>query len=64
METTTGIPVIQKSKITKKEKAEPAVSCCTPKDNADVCCTPSLSKTENNGACCDQPSDGSACCNK
>jgi hypothetical protein len=29
-----------------------------------VCCTPSVTKDENNGACCAQPVDGSSCCDK
>ena len=39
-------------------------SCCTPKVESAVCCTPSLTTEENNGACCAQPEDGSPCCNK
>jgi hypothetical protein len=66
METTTSeIPVIQKSKITKEKTVEaPASSCCAPKNNASVCCTPSESKEDNNGECCAQPEDGSPCCDK
>ena len=64
MKTLESIPVLQKSKVEKKET--PVVSsCCTPKDNsASVCCTPSEKPEDNGGACCAQPSDGSACCNK
>jgi hypothetical protein len=58
-----NIPVIQKTIIGKKEDTAKA-SCCTPKNNESVCCTPSETKEENDGACCAQPADGSACCNK
>ena len=59
-----NIPVIQKTTISAEKKDVQASSCCTPKDNASVCCTPSETKEDNNGACCAQPEDGSACCNK
>lgn len=58
-----NIPVIKKSKMEKKV-TEAAASCCTPKTNVDVCCTPSETKEANDGACCAQPDDGSVCCNK
>lgn len=61
---TLEIPVLKKSKATSVKNDAPASSCCTPKGNAPVCCTPSETKEENNGACCAQPEDGSACCNK
>jgi hypothetical protein len=66
METKTEkIQTIQKSKIEVKSKEAPAASsCCTPKNNESVCCTPSETPTENDGACCAQPEDGSSCCNK
>jgi hypothetical protein len=68
METNTlQIPILQKSKVNEEKKTkEPAASaCCTPKDNsASACCTPSATPEENGGACCAQPADGSACCNK
>jgi hypothetical protein len=68
METKTlEIPVVQKTKITKeKTQSEAAASsCCTPKDNtASVCCTPIETADDNGAACCPQPEDGSACCNK
>jgi len=57
------IPVIQKLKIENKTGVG-ASSCCTPKNDASVCCIPSKEKDENNGDCCAQPEDGSACCNK
>lgn len=59
-----NIPVIQKTTVSAVKKDAQASSCCTPNDNASVCCTPSETKEDNNGACCDQPEDGSACCNK
>ena len=58
-----AIPLIKKSKI-EKTKAEAVASCCTPKNNVSVCCTPSQTEEENGGACCAQPADGSACCDK
>ncbi|HEY3403875.1 MAG TPA: hypothetical protein VGK59_10840 [Ohtaekwangia sp.] len=61
---TIEIPVLQKSKSTTEMKEAATSSCCTPKENASVCCTPSQTKEENSGACCAQPEDGSACCNK
>jgi hypothetical protein len=65
METKTlEIPLIQKSKVEKKQNPVAASSCCAPKKDAVVCCTPSESKEENNGPCCAQPDDGSACCDK
>jgi hypothetical protein len=65
METQTEIPVLKKSKVTieKKEQAE-ASSCCAPRNNASVCCTPNEKPEENEGACCAQPEDGSSCCDK
>lgn len=60
--TIASIPVIKKSTIQKKTVA--GTSCCTPKNNASVCCTPGESKEDNGGACCAQPEDGSACCDK
>jgi hypothetical protein len=65
METQTEIPVLKKSKSTleKKELVQPA-SCCAPKNNASVCCTPSETPADNGGACCAQPADGSSCCDK
>jgi hypothetical protein len=65
METrTSDIPVIQKTKVTAKKEVKDPSSCCTPKNNASVCCTPREPKEESNGACCAQPEDGSACCDK
>jgi hypothetical protein len=65
METKTEVPVLQKSRIKNSVKeVAPASSCCAPKNNASVCCTPSETKNENNGACCAQPEDGSECCEK
>jgi hypothetical protein len=66
METTIEkITPIQKSKPEVKSKDVPAASsCCTPKNNAAVCCTPSETPAENNGACCAQPEVGSSCCDK
>jgi hypothetical protein len=61
------IPTLQKSKITQatKTSAPAASACCAPKDNsASACCTPSEKPEDNGGACCAQPEDGSACCNK
>jgi hypothetical protein len=59
-----NIPAIQKTKIMSVQKDGNASSCCAPKDNASVCCTPSETKEDNNGACCAQPEDGSSCCDK
>lgn len=28
------------------------------------CCTPTVSTRENNDPCCEQPEDGSSCCDK
>ena len=65
METITEIPVLKKSKLTREGKeVEASASCCAPKNNASVCCTPSEEPEDNGGACCAQPSDGSACCDK
>lgn len=61
--TISNIPVIPKSKVEKKETVA-ASSCCAPKNDASVCCTPSETKEDNDGACCAQPADGSACCDK
>jgi hypothetical protein len=58
---TSEIPALQKIKIVEKETV---TTCCAPKTNAEVCCTPSVSKEENNGACCAQPADGTSCCDK
>ena len=58
---TSDIPALQKIKVVAKETA---TACCTPKNTAEVCCTPSVSKEENNGACCAQPADGTSCCTK
>jgi hypothetical protein len=57
------IPVIQKNRIVPVDKKETSSSCCTPKNNAAVCCDPSDSK-DDNGVCCLQPEDGSVCCDK
>ena len=59
------LPLVQKTKINARKKAvASASSCCAPKDNVSVCCTPSETNVDNGGACCAQPSDGSACCDK
>lgn len=65
METLTEIPVLKKSKVSYEKNEEPvASSCCAPKNNVSVCCTPSEKPEDNGGACCAQPADGSACCDK
>ena len=65
METLNEIPVLKKSTVSREEKSVPApASCCAPKNNASVCCTPGEKPEDNGGACCAQPEDGSACCNK
>jgi hypothetical protein len=65
METQTEIPVLTKSKVTVEKKERVAASsCCAPKSNASVCCTPSKNPEDNGGACCAQPADGSSCCDK
>ena len=65
METQMEIPVLQKSKVTTEKKAQAeASSCCTPKNNASVCCTLTEKAEDNDGACCKQPEDGSSCCDK
>jgi hypothetical protein len=65
MKTQTEIPVLTKSKIAVEKKQEQtASSCCTPKNDATVCCTPSEKLEDNGGACCAQPEDGSSCCDK
>ncbi|HYG02803.1 MAG TPA: hypothetical protein VD927_10185 [Chryseosolibacter sp.] len=64
---TLELPIVEKAKITneKKDAAPAASGCCTPKDtSASACCTPSETPQDNGGACCAQPEDGSACCNK
>jgi hypothetical protein len=61
---TMEIPVLTKSTISKQIKEVVAASCCAPKDSASVCCTPSQTSDDNEGACCAQPVDGSACCDK
>jgi len=61
METTSETPVIQKTKITIVKTVS---ACCGPKDNDSFCCTPSETKEGNGLACCAQPADGSACCDK
>lgn len=64
METQTEIPVLGKSQVSKSKTTPAATSCCTPKVDAGVCCTPSEKAEDNGGACCAQPADGSACCDK
>ena len=65
MKANSEIPVLTKSKVTIERKSEPATpSCCAPKNNASVCCTPSEKPEDNGGACCAQPEDGSSCCDK
>jgi hypothetical protein len=59
-----GIPILKKSKEIKSTVVKEASGCCSKLANATVCCTPSKTKEENNGACCAQPEDGSACCDK
>lgn len=58
------IPLLKKSTLSSETKEAPAASCCTPKNNTSVCCTPSETKEDNDGACCAQPADGSSCCDK
>ncbi|WP_133259546.1 hypothetical protein [Pseudochryseolinea flava] len=65
METNTEIPMLTKSKVPVEKIQTPAASsCCAPKNNASVCCTPSEKAEDNDGACCAQPEDGSSCCDK
>lgn len=65
METQTEIPILKKTKIADVEMETPvASSCCAPTNNETVCCTPSEKIEDNKGACCAQPVDGSACCDK
>ena len=64
METQTEIPVLKKSVVTESKNQAPATSsCCAPKNNESVCCTPGEKPEDNGGACCAQPADGSPCCN-
>jgi hypothetical protein len=56
------IPILQKSKAAKPQSVKNQSSCCSGKDSEVSCCTPAKTKEEFNGACCEQPSDGSACC--
>lgn len=62
-----NIPLLKKLNI-KRSDAQVAInteaSCCTPKANNIQCCSPSQSEEAHDGACCAQPEDGSACCNK
>ncbi|MEK6480468.1 hypothetical protein WJR50_23190 [Catalinimonas sp. 4WD22] len=59
-----NIPVLQKSKGTRKVSAKTIASCCAQPASGESCCSPSQSPEENEGECCAQPEDGSACCNK
>jgi hypothetical protein len=65
METQKEIPLLKKSKIIRGKIEQPVeTSCCAPKNNVSVCCTPSETPEDNGGACCAQPTDGSGCCDK
>lgn len=60
----TEIPTIKKSNLLVE--ATPAMSgCCTPRaTKEEACCVPSEKPEDNDGACCAQPDDGTACCDK
>ncbi|HEX6893106.1 MAG TPA: hypothetical protein VF141_20495 [Chryseolinea sp.] len=65
METQKEIPLLKKSKERNEKIVQLATtSCCAPKSNASVCCTPNEAPEDNSGSCCTQPLDGSACCDK
>ena len=61
---TLEIPVLQKSKESKRPVTKAESSCCATPSTGTACCTPSKSEEENGGACCAQPQDGSSCCDK
>jgi hypothetical protein len=63
MEKLSDIPVLEKTLLKRTDTIESSV-CCTAKNEAGPCCAPSKTKEENGGACCQQPEDGTACCNK
>ena len=57
------IPLLKKIKISSKSIAEDS-SCCLKPAASPVCCVPAKTEDEYNGACCAQPVEGSACCDK
>ena len=62
-----NLPAVEKINFRPAEKpgsVNQEASCCTPKGNANQCCSPSRSREDHDGACCAQPEDGSSCCNK
>ncbi|WP_290796783.1 hypothetical protein [Flavihumibacter sp. UBA7668] len=60
------IPLLLKSRVNQDQTEVVISSCCAipAVPAATACCTPLNNPKENQGACCEQPEDGLACCNK
>lgn len=58
------IPLLLKSRVNQNQTGVALSSCCAKPaiPAATACCTPVINPQENKGACCEQPGDGSACC--